>query len=123
VIDLATNSVIGSPIAVGSHPFKVAITAGRTLTPAEHVALLKTAVAELLAAGSLNQKQASALTERLDHALGQLVVGHTLDAVRQLQRFVNNVNRLVNEAVLTATEAQPLLDNANAVIWWYGGGR
>lgn len=117
VIDLATNRVIGAPIAMPFGAAGIAITRGRTLTPAEQIGLIKPAVAELLAAGSLSLDQARALRTLLDQALTQLAAGHTPDALRRLQRFVTDVNRLIREGVLTPAEGQPLLDNANGAIF------
>ena len=60
-----------------------------------------------LTAGSSGQNRA---------ALQQLENGNTAAAINQLQAFINQVNAFINAGTLSQTEAQPLIDAAQAII-------
>ena len=83
---------------------------------AERVTLLKGDVSALQSSGALSAGQASSLRSKLDAALAALAKGNKTVAINNLQAFVNQLNSLVTEGVLTPVQAQPLIAEAQAVI-------
>lgn len=73
---------------------------------------LQDAVAVLLAEGVLTADQADGLLTKLAAILEKIANGQTKAAKNQLSAFVNQVNAFVNAGVLTAAQAQPLLNGA-----------
>jgi len=103
---------------VDSDPDQVTIT---IQTPQEATQDVIDAVADL-AAGVLNAGQGNALASKLDGVIKQLNKGKTKTALNQLGAFINHVNSLIDEGVLSLEEGQPLLSAANAIITGLGGG-
>jgi hypothetical protein len=82
----------------------------------ERIQLLKGDVTALANSGALTKGQANSLVSKLDSALARLKRGNTAGAITQFQSFVNHVKSLVGEGVLTPTQAQPLITEAEAII-------
>jgi uncharacterized repeat protein (TIGR03803 family) len=70
----------------------------------------------LLQSGALNSGQDNSLVAHLQQALNMLGKSNTTPTIAHLQAFVNEVQGLENAGALTPTEAQSLIDAANAVI-------
>jgi len=86
---------------------------------AEDIALLRSLVAALETDGTLNAGQANALTSKIDAAARRLEADRGKAATNVFGAFVNQVHAFVNARVLTAGQAQPLLD---AVLSLTGSG-
>ena len=81
----------------------------------DDVELLRSLVQQLQADATLNKGQANALTSKIDAAARRLQAGSD-DAGRNVfTAFINQVNAFVNARVLTARQAQPLLDAVRSV--------
>ena len=78
----------------------------------EDVALLRALVARLEKGGTLTVGQANALTSKIDAAVRRLDAGGDKAGANILGAFINQVDALVKARVLTAAQAQPLLDAA-----------
>jgi len=76
----------------------------------EQVDLLIADVEALIAAGSVNGGQGNALLVKLEGALAKLAAGMPGVAANKIEAFRNQVEAFVAGGVLTAEEAQPLLD-------------
>jgi hypothetical protein len=74
-------------------------------------------VEELVASGSLNAGQGNSLIVKLEAALQKLEQGQPRPAVNQLGAFINEVESLIDEGVLTPEEGQSLIDAANVIIY------
>ena len=85
----------------------------------EDVALLRSLVAGLKTDGALNAGQANALTSKIDAAARRFDADRGKSATNVFGAFVNQVHAFVNARVLTAAQAQPLLD---AVLSLTGSG-
>ena len=70
----------------------------------------------LLQSGVLNSGGANSLVTHLQKALSTLGKSNTTPTISHLQAFINEVQGLENAGALTPTEAQTLIDAANAVI-------
>lgn len=66
------------------------------------------AVAALHAGGSLNQGQANALGNKLEHALAKLAAGQPWVADNLLRAFLEQLDDLIADGVLTPEEGEPL---------------
>ena len=53
---------------------------------------------------------------KLDSSLARLRRGNTAGAITRLRSFVNQVQSLVRERVLTPTQARPLITEAKAIF-------
>jgi probable HAF family extracellular repeat protein len=73
-------------------------------------------IVTLVNLGVLNQGEATALINTLNTAAALLSDGKTTPAVNQLRAFVTRVERMIATGKLTASEGQPLIDAALAVI-------
>jgi hypothetical protein len=91
------------------------------LDAADAAGELTAAVNALLASGVVNGGQANALTRKIDQALALVAKGRTADAQLVLQGFVQQVNDLTNDGVLSPAEAQPLIAWAQYIITGIGG--
>lgn len=91
-------------------------------TPEEQIDDLAADVEDLVEAGTLSTGRGRALTAKLGAALGYLDAGDTEAALDALQSFVNQLNAFVAANILTAAEAQPLIDAAQALIEDIQGG-
>jgi hypothetical protein len=69
----------------------------------------------LLEDGAVNGGQANALTAKLSAALASLNKGNPKTACNQIQAFITQVNSLAAGGILTAAQAQSLIDAANAL--------
>ena len=76
----------------------------------EDVALLRALVAQLERDGILTAGQANALTSKIDVGTSRLEAGREKPAGNVLGAFINQVNAFVKARLLTAKQAQPLLD-------------
>jgi hypothetical protein len=85
-------------------------------TPVQQTSMLKDNVVALVDAGVLTRRQGRSLTRHLDRALNSLEQDRINAAIRQLQRFINEVNELIAEGSLPSASGQPLIDKATAVI-------
>lgn len=86
------------------------------LSPGSQVQSLQDAIQNLVSTGVLGAGQGNALLAKLAAALQQIGNGNSNPAKGQLGAFINQINALVAGGTLTAAEAQPLLDAANAVL-------
>lgn len=73
-------------------------------------------VDELVAAGALDQGEATALTALLDAVSRQLENDNTVAATQQLRAFIIEVQRLIIKGELTLEEGQPLIDSATVIL-------
>ncbi len=78
-------------------------------------------VLALVNAGVLNSGNGNALTSKLNAAIQQMNQGNPNAALNQLRAFINQVNAFVSAGKLTANQAQPLINAANAIIQSLGG--
>jgi probable HAF family extracellular repeat protein len=85
-------------------------------TPVEQVEAVNAEVLDLVAAGAVSQGQGNALTAKLDAATKQLNGGNTQAAINLLEAFIRQCQAYVAAGILTAAEAQPLIDAAQALI-------
>lgn len=89
----------------------------REATPSEEIGILTTLVSNLVASGALNTSQAKNLQKKLNEALNDLAVKDTAGAIKAFRQFINQVTSLwQQDGVLTAAEAQPLIDAAQHAI-------
>jgi probable HAF family extracellular repeat protein len=86
------------------------------VTPEQSIADAIEAVAALVSDGTLGGGEGNALTSKLEVAQTQLDKGNTSGCTNLLRAFINQVEAMVNSGRLTAEEAQPLIDSANAAI-------
>ncbi len=70
----------------------------------------------LLQSGALNSGRANSLVTHLQKALSTLGKSNTTPTISHLQAFINEVQGMENAGALTTTDAQSLIDAANAVI-------
>lgn len=85
-------------------------------TAAQRIANLKNRVIALRTAGVLSNKEAEKLIKRLDKAAEKLEDGHENQAVNQLEKFIDDVQKLIDHGELTPAQGQPLIDEANSII-------
>lgn len=85
-------------------------------TPVEQVETIADQVGVLVGDGVLGQGQGNALTAKLDAATKQLNKGHTHAAINLLQAFIKKCEAYVAAGILTAAQAQPLIDAAQDLI-------
>jgi titin len=83
--------------------------------------VLTTAVANLVASGTVNAGQGNAMTTQLAQAQRHIDLGDPKTAVNVLRGFRNHVISLVEEEVLTPQEAALLLDMVDLLIDELGG--
>ena len=86
------------------------------ISPDEAIEDAAEAVAALVADGTLDDGEARALTSKLEAAQHQLDKGNAKPAANILGAFINQVEAMVSSGRLTAEEAKPLIDSANAAI-------
>jgi uncharacterized delta-60 repeat protein len=108
------NILVGGSANPGQVDFALARYQG--VGPEDEIEQAAIDVKALASAGDLNGGQSNALLAKLQAAVGQLSNDHVGPAINQLQAFVNNVNSFVAQGVLTADQAQPLLDAAQNAI-------
>ena len=85
-------------------------------SPEAIVAALDALIDQLLYDGALNSGQARALHNHLKSMLKQYDKGNYNAARSKVQAFMNQVNNFVANGILTAEQAQPLLDGAAALL-------
>lgn len=85
-------------------------------TPRGGVEVLSGDVVHLVATGVLRASDGSAFQAHLGAAIQQLDAGNGGAAMNQLQAFVNEVNARILAGALPATDGQPLIDDARAII-------
>jgi len=88
----------------------------RPMTTPEWIEALAGQVNDLLAAGTLTQDQADALLNKLQQVRAKLDADQREAAGQQTEAFVHQVEGFVNASVLTAEQAQPLIDAARGII-------
>ena len=103
--------------AGGSAPFGLCSPQG---TPVGAVQDLISKVDALESAGVLTPKQAGTLLMPLNKAVNDLGANRIKGAIRDLQNFEALVTQDVSAAILTSTQAQPLLDEACSVLGFLG---
>ncbi len=88
------------------------------LTPAQALPGVISTIQGLQSSGVLNSGQANSLITKLTHAIGNLNSSppNTTTACNQLTSFVNQVNSLVAEGVLTQAQADSLLQGPLGVL-------
>ena len=88
----------------------------RPMTTPEWIEALAGQVNDLLAAGTLTQDQADGLLNKLQQVRAKLAADQREAAGQQMEAFVHQVEGFVNASVLTAEQAQPLIDAARGII-------
>jgi pullulanase-type alpha-1,6-glucosidase len=83
--------------------------------PQEMLRSLIDEIAALREAGILNAGQANSLIAKLENAIKNLDKGKAKVALNNLNAFVNEVQSLIDEGVLTPEEGQSLIDAAEAI--------
>jgi len=73
-------------------------------------------VEDLVAAGILSEKDAEKLTDKTDKAADNLAKGKNDKVVKELERFIKEIDKLIDKGKLSTAEAQPLIDGANSII-------
>lgn len=93
-----------------------------SLTPADKIEFLKSAVDELVASGSLTPVQGNVwLKSRLNLAQAFIEAGNPIPAIPALNIFIGIVQSMINNGTLTPEEGQPLIDGAQAILENIGG--
>lgn len=87
-----------------------------TVSPADQIDATMSSVQDLVTSGSLNSGQGNSLTKQLAQALKQLSKGKDLQAINMLLALIDHTNDLVSDGVLTPSEGQNLINQANALI-------
>jgi hypothetical protein len=82
----------------------------------ERIQLLKGDVMALANSGALTRGQANSLVTKLDSSLARLSRGDTAGAITRLRSFVNQVQSLMGERVLTPTQARPLIREGKTIF-------
>jgi len=85
-------------------------------TVLQRIASLRDNVTALLTAGVLSSKEAKPLIKKLNKAESKVEGGNSNAAIGLLQDFIDLVNEMSSEGVITAVEGQPLVDLANSII-------
>ena len=83
--------------------------------------VLVASVTDLVDAGDLNEGQGNALTTKLEGAIEKLDQGGVIAALNKLQAFINQVNSLIEEGVLSPENGELLIGQAEAVVAELGG--
>jgi len=86
------------------------------LTPQQQIQLIINQVNALVAGRTLNRLEGLLLTATLDQALNDLQRGRNGIAIVDLRAFIIEVQLYARLHLLTASQAQPLVDNANTAI-------
>ncbi len=89
---------------------------GIWVTPQTLLARLILEVNALRDAGSINRGQENGLVVKLEHPIDRLNRGQIRPAVNQINAFINHVNDLIEEGVLTEEEGGPLAVEAQFII-------
>ena len=82
----------------------------------EQLTLLIGEVNELVSAGVLNHGQGNALRTKLENARGKLLSGKTGPAASMIEAFIQQVQDLAANGILTAEQAAALIHDAQAAI-------
>ncbi|UCD51956.1 MAG: cadherin-like domain-containing protein [Phycisphaerales bacterium] len=98
----------------GSAPATVTITV-EEVPEDEETEDLSDVVNDLLGTGALNAGQASSLTFKLNQAIAKIQAAKTKVACNLLKAFINEVNSLISDGVLSSSDGQPLIDKANNI--------
>jgi probable HAF family extracellular repeat protein len=90
----------------------------RVITPVEQISSIITEVLRLQTEGALGEGQANSLVQKLLGATALLNDTKMTPAVNKLQAFINEVIALASglNSILTAEQAQDLIDAANSVM-------
>jgi hypothetical protein len=97
----------------GTTSFSVTID---VLTPSEAIDEVADDVEALEQDGTLNQGQSNALQAKLDNAKQKLANGQENAALNLLEAFINQVESLMADGILTAADGAALIDQAEAII-------
>jgi len=89
---------------------------GSEVPPSGALTALQDQVTSLVDSGSLGLNHAPPLLAKLNTALLAIEDGNPAGAVASLTDFINQVNAYVNTGKLSATDAQPLIDTAEALL-------
>jgi predicted outer membrane repeat protein len=90
---------------------------GGTITTPDSVATnLDARISALAQSGALTADQAAGLRDKLQAATQALDSGNLTAGLNDLNAFVNQLDAFVKSDVLTAAQAQPLIDGANQLI-------
>jgi len=101
--------------ALDSEPATVIITI-EELPEDEEIENIKPDIEGLVDSGVLTAGQGNSLLAKLDAALRRLERGQIHVACNLLRAFVNEVNALVRAGVLTPSQGQPLIDDAENIM-------
>jgi endonuclease G len=85
-------------------------------TQAAGAADAQTLIAQLKAAGKINNGNANSLSTKLDAAIAAFQRGQTGAAVNQLNALLNEIDAMVSSGRLSPADAQPLRDLINRII-------
>jgi hypothetical protein len=108
------SSVLNFPLGFLTNEDAIAygsegVTTIAVFTAQDSIEFLADAVEVLVELGRLTQGRANGLVSKLDAALAKLNDGNAAAACNQLGAFINQVNDLVNEGILSLKEGQNLV--------------
>jgi hypothetical protein len=108
--------VVASYAATANYASASASTSFSILSAQQQAVLLTGQINTLVNTGVLNSGNGNALTTKLSNAAGFFAAGKTKDGIHQVGDFIHQVDNDVKSGKLTATQAQPLISAANAII-------
>jgi hypothetical protein len=89
--------------------------------PGEQIDVIIQAIEDMLADGKLNGGQANSLVRKLENVQAKIERGQSDAAINQLMAFINEVESLIAEGVLAASDGAALIEAARNVIAGLGG--
>ena len=104
--------IVTDPLTLGD----TVITSATIITPAAAIENARAIVAGLRTSGKLGSGNATSLTSKLNAALASLTRGNPATAANQLNAIRNQINSLVADGVLSASDAAPLLELIERII-------
>jgi DNA/RNA endonuclease G (NUC1) len=91
-------------------------TTATIITPAAAIGEARDIISDLQTAGKLGKGNAKSLNSKLDAIAASLARGNSNTAANQLKAMRNEINSLVADGVLAASDAAALLDVVNSLI-------
>jgi probable HAF family extracellular repeat protein len=111
------GQVVGYSDTVGIHTQHAFLATPATpQTPQEATQSIIDTIAALVASGDLPHGVGNALTAKLEAAIQQLDRGNTRAAANQLTAFINQVESLIAEGLLSAEDGEPLIEAARDIL-------
>ena len=100
----------------GQADSNVATVSLTVVSATDQITQLKADVQALVDGGALSAGDANKLFHDLDQAQKHLDKGQTQPTLNMLDKFIKDVDKLIDKGDLSAANAQPLIDAANAII-------